>query len=47
MAYYCRDCRKQIEPIHLEPQKIGKKMKEFLYACPICQGRRVAIGTVE
>ena len=47
MAYWCRDCRQIIEPIHLEPQKIGKKMKEFLYGCPICQGMRVAIGTVE
>ena len=47
MAYWCRDCRKQVEPIHLEPQKVGKQVREFLYECPICHGRRVAIGTVE
>ncbi len=47
IAYWCRDCRKQIEPIHLEPQKIWKKLKEFLYECSICHGRRVATGTVE
>lgn len=47
MAYWCRDCRKQVEPIHLEPQKVGKQVREFLYECPICHSRRVAIGTVE
>ena len=47
IAYWCRDCRKQVEAIHLEPQKIGKKLKEFLYECPICHSRRVATGTVE
>jgi len=47
IAFYCRDCRKIIEPIQLEPQKIGKKMKEYLYECPHCHGKRVAIGTTE
>jgi hypothetical protein len=36
-----------IDPIRLEPQKIWKKMKEYLYECPLCHGKRVAIGTVE
>ncbi len=47
MAFYCRDCRKVIEAIQLEPQKVGKKMKEYLYECPSCHGKRVAIGTKE
>lgn len=47
VAFYCRDCRKVIDPIKLEPQRIGKKMREYLYECPTCHGRRVAIGTVE
>jgi Zn finger protein HypA/HybF involved in hydrogenase expression len=47
VAFYCRDCRKVVEPIRLEPQKIGKKMREYLYECPHCHGKRVAIGTVE
>ncbi len=47
IAFYCRDCRKIIEPIRLKPQKIGKKMREYLYECPTCHGKRVAIGTVE
>ncbi len=45
IAFYCRDCRKIIEATRLEPQKIGKKVREYLYECPICQGRNVAIGT--
>lgn len=47
VAFYCRDCRKVVDPIRLEPQRIGKQMREYLYECPTCHSRRVAIGTVE
>lgn len=47
ISFYCRECRKVIEPIRLEPQKIGKEIKEYLYECPTCHGKRVAIGTLE
>ncbi|MBP9811834.1 hypothetical protein KBC86_00515 [Candidatus Gracilibacteria bacterium] len=47
ISFYCRECRKVIEPIRLEPQKIGKQIKEYLYECPTCHGKRVAIGTLE
>ncbi len=47
IAFYCRDCRKPVEAIRLEPQKVGKKMREYLFECPSCHGRNVAIGTVE
>ena len=47
ISFFCRECWKAITPIQLEPQKIGKKMREYLYECPHCHGRRVAIGTTE
>ena len=47
VAFYCRDCHQIIEAIQLPPQKIGKKMKEYLYECPICHGQRIALGTIE
>jgi len=47
VGFFCRDCWKQVEAIKLEPQKIGKRMKEYIYECPICHGKRVAIGTIE
>jgi len=47
VAFYCRDCRKVIDPIKLEPKKVGKKMREYLYECPLCHGTHVAIGTAE
>ena len=47
MAFYCRDSPQVVEAIHLEPQKVGKKMKEYLYECPLCHGKRIALGTVE
>ena len=47
IAFYCRDCRKTVEPIRLEPQKVWKKFKEYLYECPLCHGQRIAIGTLE
>ncbi len=47
VSFFCRDCWKVIVPIELPPQKIGKKMHEYLYECPTCHGKRVAIGTIE
>jgi predicted SprT family Zn-dependent metalloprotease len=47
IAYYCRDCRLIVDAIPLAPQKIGKKVREYLYECPTCNGKRVATGTVE
>ncbi len=47
IAFFCRDCWKGVEPIALEPQKIWKKIREYLYECPVCHGKRIAIGTVE
>jgi Zn finger protein HypA/HybF involved in hydrogenase expression len=47
IGFFCRDCWKQVEAIHLEPQKIGKQVREYLYECPICHGKRIAIGTIE
>ncbi len=36
-----------VEAIRLEPQKVGKKMKEYLFECPKCHGQSIAIGTEE
>ncbi len=47
IAYFCRECWKQVDAIELEPQKIGKHTREFLHECPICQSKRIAVGTVE
>ncbi len=47
IGFFCRECWKAVTPIQLEPQKVGKKMREYLYECPVCHGHRVAIGTVE
>ncbi|MDD2693648.1 MAG: hypothetical protein PHY14_01835 [Candidatus Gracilibacteria bacterium] len=47
VAFYCRECRKVVEPIQHEPQKIGKKMREYIYECPHCHSQRIAIGTLE
>ena len=47
MGFFCRDCWKVVEAIHLEPQKIGKQVREYLYECPICHGKRIALGTIE
>lgn len=47
IAFYCRDCRKIVTAIRLEPQKIGKKMREYLFECPHCHGKNIAIGTEE
>lgn len=47
MAYYCRDCHKEVDAIQLEPQKIGKKIREYIYECPTCHGKRIALGTRE
>lgn len=47
VAFYCRDCHKIVDAIQLEPQKIGKKVKEYVYECPICHGQRIALGTAE
>lgn len=47
IAFYCRDCRKVVTATRLEPQKIGKKMREYLFECPDCHGHNIAIGTEE
>lgn len=47
IAFFCRDCWKMVDPIRLEPQKVGKQMREYLYECPLCHGKRIAIGTKE
>lgn len=47
VAFYCRDCKEMVEAIRLEPQKVGKKMKEYLFECPKCHGQSIAIGTEE
>lgn len=47
ISFYCRDCRKIVDAINLPPQKIGKKMREYLYECPLCHGHNIAIGTLE
>ena len=47
IAFYCRDCHKVVDAIQLEPQEIGKKVREFLYECPTCHGKRIATGTAE
>lgn len=47
VAFWCKDCKKLVDPIRLPPEKIGKKMKEYLYECPHCSGRNIVIGTEE
>lgn len=47
IVFYCQDCRKFVDPIRLPEQKIGKRMREYLYECPFCQGNHIAIGTEE
>lgn len=45
VAFWCKDCRKIVDAIRLPPEKIGKKTKEYIYQCPICEGRNIAIWT--
>ncbi len=45
IGFYCKDCRKPVAAIQLPPQKIGKKMREYLYQCPVCKGPNISIGT--
>ena len=47
VSFWCKDCKKIIEPIRLPPQKIGEKLREYLYECPNCGGQNIAIGTEE
>lgn len=47
VSFWCKDCKKLIKPNRLPPQKIGKKMREYLYECPHCKGQNIAIGTEE
>ena len=47
IAYFCRECWKQVDAIALEPQKVGKHTREFLHECPVCHSKRIAVGTVE
>ncbi len=47
VSFFCRDCWKEVEAIKLEPVKVGKKIREYVYECPICHGKRIAIGTKE
>lgn len=47
VAFWCKDCKKRVEPTRLPAQKVGKKMREYLYECPDCHGNNIAIGTEE
>jgi Zn finger protein HypA/HybF involved in hydrogenase expression len=47
IVFYCRDCRCEVVPIHLDPVQVGKKLREYMYQCPICSGKKVSIGTAE
>lgn len=38
IAFYCRDCQKNVEAIRLNPEK-------YLYECPLCSGKNIALGT--
>lgn len=47
VSFWCKNCKKFIEPTRLPPQKIDKKMKEYIYECPHCKEQNIAIGTFE
>ena len=47
VSFWCKDCKKLVDAIRLPPEKIGKKMREYLYECPHCNGQNIAIGTKE
>lgn len=38
LAFYCRDCGKQVEALRVHPVL-------HRYECPICKGRHVSMGT--
>lgn len=47
VAFWCKDCKKIIDAIRLPPEKIDKKLREYIYKCPLCGGKNIAIGTEE
>ncbi len=47
IVFYCQDCRKIVDAERLPAQKVGKKMREYLFECPICWWHHIAVGTEE
>ncbi len=45
LAFWCRNCEKIVEAVHLPPAKIKKKMRKNRYSCPECRGEHISISS--